>query len=92
MIKSFKHKGLEKFYLTGSIKGIQAEHTVKLRRILTALSMTSDLKEFKSPNYRLHQLKGKLKGLWSVTVNGNWRIIFEFEDENAYIVDYLDYH
>ena len=92
MIKSFKHKGLEKFFLTGSTKGIQAIDEKKIRRILTTLNAMSDLSPLEI--YGLHQLKGDLSGLWSVTVQANWRITFEFnkDSKDVYIVDYQDYH
>lgn len=92
MIKSFKHKGLEKFFLTGNAKGIIPEHSKKLRRILAILDEITDLSEINFDSYNLHQLKGDLKGLWSMRVNGNWRITFEFKEENVYIIDYQDYH
>ncbi len=90
MIKSFNHKGLEKFFKTGSTKGIQAIHANKISRILTVLNSMSELNDLNSPAYRLHPLTGDLKGLWAVTVQANWRITFKFENENVYIVDYKD--
>ena len=92
MIKSFKHKGLEKFYTSGSTKGIQAKHTKKPSMQLAALDTAHQIEDLDIPGYRLHQLKGSLKGLWSTTVNANWRITFEFSDGNVYIVNYEDYH
>ena len=92
MIKSFKHKGLEVFFKTGNTKGINSEHQKKLRRILAILDEITDISEINFNNNYLHQLKGDLKGLWSMRVNGNWRITFEFKEENVYIVDYQDYH
>ena len=92
MIKSFKHKGLEKFYSTGSTKGIQAKHSKKIRMQLAALDTAQSIEDIDIPGYRLHQLKGNLKGYWSITVNGNWRITFEFTDGNVHIVNYEDYH
>jgi len=92
MIKSFKHKGLEKFYAAGSTKGIQAKHAKKLRMQLAALDTAHQIEDLDIPGYRLHQLKGELKGLWSITVNANWRITFEFSEGNVYIVNYEDYH
>ncbi len=92
MIKSFKHKGLEKFYTSGGTKGIQAKHAKKLRVQLAALVTAQCIEDLDIPGYRLHQLKGSLKGLWSITVNANWRITFEFSDGNVYIVNYEDYH
>ncbi|NOQ90277.1 MAG: Killer protein [Gammaproteobacteria bacterium] len=92
MIKSFKHKGLEKFYSSGSTKGIQAKHAKKLRMQLIALDTAHYIEDLDIPGYRLHQLKGSLKRCWSITVNANWRITFEFSDGNIYIVNYEDYH
>jgi len=92
MIKSFRHKGLEKFYSSGSTKGIQAKHANKLRMQLIALDTAHDIEDLDIPGYRLHRLKGSLKGYWSITVNANWRITFEFTDGNIYIVNYEDYH
>lgn len=92
MIKSFKHKGLEKFYFSGSTKGIQAKHAKKLRMQLIALDTAHQIEDLDIPGYRLHQLKASLKGYWSITVNANWRITFEFTEGNIYIVNYEDYH
>lgn len=92
MIKSFKHKGLEKFYKTGTKKGIQAAHAPKLRMQLAALDTAHCIEDLDIPGYRLHPLKGSRKGLWSITVNGNWRVTFEFEEGHVYIVNYEDYH
>jgi proteic killer suppression protein len=92
MIRSFKHKGLEKFYTTGSLKGIQAIHANKLANILMILNRMETLQDINKPQFKLHELKGDLKGLWSVTVQSNWRITFKFENKDVYIVDYQDYH
>ncbi|MDF1692764.1 MAG: type II toxin-antitoxin system RelE/ParE family toxin [Zhongshania sp.] len=92
MIKSFKHKGLEKFYNTGTKKGIQATHATKLRMRLAALDTAHCIEDLDIPGYRLHALKGSRKGLWSITVNGNWRVTFEFVEGHVYIVNYEDYH
>lgn len=93
MIKSFEHKGLQRFFETGSIGGIQAAHANKLRLQLAAINAANHVLDLKTPpNWRLHQLSGKLTDHWSLTVNGNWRVIFKFEDGNAYVVNYLDYH
>lgn len=90
MIKSFKHKGLGKFYTTGSTKGIQANHKEKLSLILVALNRAKFIDDLSIPAFRLHQLKGNLSNLWSIIVQANWRITFEFDKEtqNVYIVDY----
>lgn len=92
MIISFKHKGLENFYLNGSVKGIQSEHAQKIRIILTRLNQLELISDMDVPVFRLHQLKGDLKNHWSVKVNGNWRITFKFEKGDVYIVNYQDYH
>ena len=94
MIKSFKHKGLEKCYTTGDLRGIQAIHANKLSRILIVLNRLESLEDLSSPAYKLHRLKGNLKDLWSVTVQANWRITFRYDNStnDVYIVDYQDYH
>ena len=92
MIKSFKHKGLEEFYKTGSKKGIQPEHANKRGRMLDRLDASIAPEDMNLPGYRLHQLVGDKKDMWSVTVNGNWRMTFYFEGQDAYLVDYQDYH
>jgi len=92
MIKSFKHKGLEQFYESGTTRGIQSSHAQKLRMQLAALDTAQVIEDLDIPGYRLHPLKGNRKGIWSITVNGNWRITFEFNEGNVYIVNYEDYH
>jgi proteic killer suppression protein len=92
MIRSFKHKGLEVFFVTGSKRGIMPEHTQKIERILDRLDASISPNDMNLPGYRLHELKGQDAGTWSVMVNANWRITFEFEGQNAVMVDYKDYH
>ena len=92
MIKSFAHKGLQTFFETGSTAGIQAIHAQKLRLILALLDQASVLQDLKSPALRLHELKGEHKGLWSLTVQANWRVTFRFENGDVFIVNYWDYH
>jgi len=92
MIKSFKHKGLQKFYESGSAVGIQSKHKQRLRMILAALDSAHEIDDMNVPGFKLHPLKGKLKGVWSVSVSGNWRITFEFENGNAHLANYEDYH
>ncbi len=92
MIKSFKHKGLKKFYEQGSKQGIQAQHVPRIRMQLAALDSACRIEDLDIPGYRLHQLKGDRRGIWSISVSGNWRITFEFTDGNVYIVNYEDYH
>ena len=92
MIKSFKHKGLEKFYESGSSRGIQANHAKKLRMQLAALDTAQSIDDMDVPGYRLHQLTGDRRGIWSSTVNANCRLTFEYEEGNVYILNYEDYH
>lgn len=92
MIKSFKHKGLEKFFRTGSTAGIQPAHAAKLQILLTALNAASKPEHMNMPGWRLHKLSGNLQGHWSVVVNGNWRLTFRFAGGDAEVVDYQDYH
>lgn len=92
MIKSFQHKGLELLFRTGSTKGVQAAHANKLRRQLSALDHATKPDDLDLSGWRLHPLKGRAKGRWSLTVNGNWRVTFEFKDSDAYVIDYEDYH
>ncbi len=92
MIKTFAHKRLEDFFYSGSKKGIQAQHAQKLEDILDRLDASNVITDMKFPGSNLHQLKGKMKGLWSVKVTGNWRIVFSFKEGNVYNVDYVDYH
>lgn len=92
MLKTFKHKGLKRFYETGSTRGIQAKHAKRLRMQLTALDTALEINDLDIPGYGLHDLKGKRKGIWSISVSGNWRLTFEFVDGNAYQLDYEDYH
>jgi proteic killer suppression protein len=92
MIKTFRHKGLKAFFETGSKAGIQPHHAGKLRVLLTTLDSTKRTDDMNAPGWKLHHLTGDLAGHYSVTVNGNWRLTFTFEGENAELVDYLDYH
>jgi proteic killer suppression protein len=92
VIKNFAHKGLESYFYDGTKKGIQAQHAQKLGDILDRLDAARDVTDMRFPGSELHQLKGKMKGLWAVKVSGNWRIIFSFKEANAYDVNYIDYH
>lgn len=92
MIKSFKHKGLKKFYETGSVAGINPAHRQKIRMRLTALDTATTIEDMDLPGFRLHPLKGDKKGVWAIDVSKNWRITFEFIDGDAYVVNYEDYH
>ncbi len=92
MIKSFRHKGLRKFYETGTTSGIQPAHAKRLRMQLVALDTATTIDDIDIPGFQLHPLKGDAKGRWSISVNGNWRITFEFQDGHVYVLDYEDYH
>lgn len=92
MIKNFRHKGLQAFFETGSKAGIQAQHAQKLARMLARLDVAQSADDMSIPGWRLHALSGNLNGHWSVWVNGNWRMTFMFEDGDAVLVDYQDYH
>ncbi len=92
MIKSFRHKGLEAFFRRGTKSGIQPHHAAKLRLQLTALNGATKPDDLSAPGWRLHPLTGSLKGFYSITVNGNWRVIFRFDATDVELVDYLDYH
>ena len=92
MIKSFRHKGLKRFYETGRTSGIQSIHKKRLRLQLAALETATTIKDMDIPGFRLHRLKGDRKDAWSISVSGNWRVTFDFEDGNAYVVNYEDYH
>jgi len=92
VIKSFRHKGLRHFFETGRTSGIQAKHAKRLRMQLAALDTARTIEDMDLPGFRLHPLKGERQGRWSITVNGNWRVTFEFKDANAHVLDYEDYH
>lgn len=92
MIKTFRHKGLDAFFHTGSKAGIQPHHARKLQVLLTALDNARQPEDMSAPQWRLHALSGDLAGHWSVWVNGNWRLTFRFVGEDAELVDYQDYH
>jgi len=92
MIKSFKHKGLKRFFETSNVTGINPSHRQKIRIRLAALDTATTLEDMDLPGFRLHLLKGDKQGVWAVDVSKDWRITFEFIDGNAYIVNYKDYH
>lgn len=91
-IKGFRHKGLERFFATGSKRGIQAKHEDRLRLILGSLNAATAARDMNLPGLGLHELQGSRKGTWAVKVSGNWRVTFEFADKDANNVDYEDYH
>ena len=92
MIKSWKHKGLKKFYETGSKSGIVPEHAIRLKILLQLLNAASTPECMNAPGFDYHGLKGNLAGFYSVAVRANWKVIFKFDGEDAILVDYLDYH
>jgi proteic killer suppression protein len=92
VIRSFQHKGLERFFLKGTKSGIQAAHASKLRLILSWLHASVSPKDMNLPGLYLHQLKGTSRGVWSVRASGNCRITFRFEGPDAIDVNYEDYH
>lgn len=92
MIKSFKHKGLERFFNTGSTAGVNVKQAKKLRLILALLDSASTVEDVDAPGLKLHQLKGNRQNDYSVRVSGNWRMTFQFKEGHAYIVNYEDYH
>ncbi|MGP8251822.1 MAG: type II toxin-antitoxin system RelE/ParE family toxin [Terracidiphilus sp.] len=92
MIRTFRHRGLEKFFKTGSKTGIQPSHEARLRILLTTLNLAAVPQDMNRPGWDWHPLKGTLKGHWAVTVSKNWRLTFTFDGEDAILVDYQDYH
>ena len=92
MITSFRHKGLRKYFESGSLAGIQPAHADRLKMQLAALDTAQTIEDMDIPGFRLHPPKGSERGRWSIWVNGNWRVTFEFENGNAFVLDYEDYH
>ncbi len=91
--RSIRHKALFRLFQNGEERGLPADLIPKLRRILTALDAASAIEEMNAyPGWRLHALKGDLEGFWSISITGNWRLIFRFEDGDAFDVDLVDYH
>jgi len=91
-IRSFRHKGLERFFATGTKRGIRPEHAERLRLILGRLSASASPNDMNLPGLGLHELHGARKGTWAVKVSGNWRVTFGFAGKDADHVDYEDYH
>ncbi|MBL8428025.1 MAG: type II toxin-antitoxin system RelE/ParE family toxin [Dechloromonas sp.] len=92
MILSFRHKGLEAFFLSGSVAGIQPIHAKRLREQLTALNAATSPADLARPAWRLHGLTGNRQGFLSLTVQANWRLVFRFDGANVELLEYLDYH
>ena len=92
MIASFTHKGLERYFRTGSKSGIQPVHAARLTLILSLLDVAKSPEDLNVPGFGLHPLKGDMKGYFAVKVSGNWRLIFKQKGDDMELVDYLDYH
>lgn len=92
MTRSFRHRGIENFFRTGSKAGIQPKHESRLRILLTTLNLASVLEDMNRSGWEFHPLKGTMKNRYSVKVNGNWRLTFAFDGQDAVLVDYTDYH
>ena len=92
MIASFRHRGLKALYGGKTARRVAPAHVERLRDILAALDLSREPEGMNLPGFRLHELKGTLEGHWAVSVSGNWRVTFRFEDGSAVDVDYVDYH
>jgi proteic killer suppression protein len=92
MIKTFRHRGLERYFAKGTKSGIQAAHEKRIRLILARLNASASPRDMNLPGLRLHELSGNKKGTWAVSVSGNWRITFVFQGTDALDVNYEDYH
>lgn len=92
MIRNFRHKGLLRFFQTGDVRGINAQHADRIRLVLTTLNVAAQPADMNLPGLRLHPLKGERKGMWAVTISGNWRIVFTFDTGDAADVNLVDYH
>jgi len=92
VIRNFRHKGLRRLYEKGDPKGVLSDHVERIARILARLDVATEPANMDLPGLRLHPLKGALKGFWAVSVSGNYRIIFTFDDGHATEVDLVDYH
>lgn len=92
MIVSFRHKGLRRLFEDDDRSRLSADMVEKIRLILSALDQAETIEDLNQPAFRLHALKGDLKGFWSITVRANWRILFRFEGDSASDVDLTDYH
>jgi len=92
MIRSIRHKGLKRLYEDDDPRGVMSQHAEKLRDILARLDAAAAVADMDLPGFRLHPLKGELKGFWAVTVRANRRVVFRFAEGDAFDVDYIDYH
>lgn len=92
MIKTFRHRGLKRLYQTGDASKLRADQVKRIEEVLAHLDVAMKPTDLDFPGYRLHRLKGNLKDFWSVSISGNWRITFRFEDGDAFDVGLVDYH
>ena len=92
MIKSFQHRGLQALYEKGETRRLPQQHVTKLRDILVTLDYSRSPADMNLPGFHLHPLKGNLRGYYAVSVSGNWRVTFRFEDGHAVDINYTDYH
>ena len=92
MIVSFRHRGLKRLYERGDRSRVSPQLVDQAEDILGLLDMAKDPEDMNLPGYRLHRLRGNLRGFWSITVSGNWRIVFRFDGGNAFDIDLIDYH
>jgi proteic killer suppression protein len=92
MIVSIRHKGLRDLFESGHSKSIKPNHASKVRMQMLALDTAATIEDMDIPGYRLHALKGNQQDRWSIAVDKNWRLTFEFRDGNVYLLDYEDYH
>jgi proteic killer suppression protein len=92
MIRSFRHKGLRQFFENDDTSRLPPDMLERIRTILSFLDAAGSVEDMDQPSFRLHPLKGRLRGLWAVTVRANWRVVFGFENGDALDVDFVDYH
>jgi toxin HigB-1 len=92
VVRTFRHNGLKRHFESDNPNGVRADQVGRIRGVLSQLDQAAQVTDLDLPGYRLHALKGDLQGFWSVTISGNWRIIFRFEDGAALDVDLVDYH
>ncbi len=92
MILRFRHKGLQRLFASGDRSGVSPRQATRLSHMLATLAASTEPSGMNMPGFRLHPLKGNRKGQWAVSVSGNWRLVFEFDGENATNVDLIDYH
>jgi proteic killer suppression protein len=92
MIKAFRHRGLKRLFERDDAAQVRADMREKIQNILAALDAANAPEKMDFPGFRLHPLKGELRGFWAVTVRANWRIIWRFDGADAVDVDLIDYH